>query len=89
MAARSARQEPKKTKRQHDPIYRLIFNRARIIEEILRRFATGPWAAKLDFSTLAPVPSDFIAKYLKKYESDIIWRVRYGAGQGDWSTSSC
>ncbi len=73
-----------KETRQHDPVYRRIFNRAQIIEEILRRFATGPWAAHLDFSTLAPVPADFIAKYLKKYEADIIWRVRYGPGKGDW-----
>ena len=73
-----------KENRKHDPIYRRIFNRAQIIEEILRRFATGPWAAHLDFSTLAPVPADFVAKYLKKYEADIIWRVRYGPGKGDW-----
>ncbi len=73
-----------KKKRKHDPIYRRIFNRAQIMEEILRRFATGPWAAHLDFSTLAPVPADFIAKYLKKYEADVIWRVRYGPGKGDW-----
>lgn len=30
------------------------------------------------------MPADFIAKYLKKYEADIIWRVRYGPGEGDW-----
>jgi predicted transposase YdaD len=82
--------EPAKTqrrqekRRQHDPVYRRIFNRAQMIEEILRRFATGPWAAHLDYSTLAPVPADFMAKYLKKYEADIIWRVRYGPKKGDW-----
>ena len=70
--------------RRHDPVYRRIFNRAQIIEEILRRFATGPWAAHLDFSTLEPVPADFVAKHLKKYEADVIWRVRYGPGKGDW-----
>ncbi len=59
------KKEASKETRQHDPVYRRIFNRAQIIEEILRRFATGPWAARLDFSTLAPVPADFIAKYLK------------------------
>ncbi len=72
------------TRRKHDPVYRRIFNRAQIMEEILRRFVTGPWAAHLDFSTLAPVPADFIAKYLKKYEADVIWRVRYGPGNDDW-----
>jgi hypothetical protein len=78
------KQDLQKKTRQHDPVYRRIFNRAQIIEEILRRFATGPWAAHLDFSTLTPVPADFVAKYLKKYEADIIWRVRYGPGKGDW-----
>ena len=73
-----------KENRKHDPVYRRIFNRAQIIEEILRRFATGPWAGHLDFSTLSPMPSDFITKYLKKYEADIIWRVRYGPDKGDW-----
>ena len=73
-----------KEKRQHDPVYRRIFNRAQIIEEILRRFATGPWADRLDFSTLSPVPADFITTYLKKYEADIIWRVRYGPAKGEW-----
>ncbi len=73
-----------KKKRQHDPTYRRIFNRAQIMEEILRRWATGPWAAHLDYSTLSPVPADFIAKYLKKYEADVIWRVRYGPGKGEW-----
>jgi len=75
---------PEKKKRKHDPVYRRIFNRAQIMEEILRRFATGPWAAHLDFSTLEPMPADFVAKYLKRYEADVIWRVRYGPGAGDW-----
>ncbi|MCP5113726.1 MAG: hypothetical protein GY953_23065 [bacterium] len=57
-----------KKKRKHDPVYRRIFNRAQIMEEILKRHATGPWAAHLDFSTLEPVPADFIAKYLKTLE---------------------
>jgi len=42
---------PTKKTRKHDPVYRRIFNRAQIMEEILRRFATGPWSAHLDFST--------------------------------------
>ena len=70
--------------RPHDPIYRRIFNRAQIIEEILRRFVQVPWTAKLDYSTLEAVPTDFVSKRLKKRESDIIWRVRHGQGEDDW-----
>ncbi len=80
----SQKKETAKKKRKHDPVYRRIFNRAQVMEEILRRFVTGSWVAHLDFSTLAPMPADFVAKYLKKYEADIIWRVRYGPGKGDW-----
>lgn len=71
-------------RRQHDPVYRRVFNRAQIIEEILRRYATGPWAAQLDFETLEPVPADFVSKHLGKRESDIIWRVRHGDSVDDW-----
>ena len=70
--------------RPHDPIYRRIFNRAQIIEEILRRFVQAPWTAQLDYSTLEAVPTDFVSKRLKKRESDIIWRVRHGQGEDDW-----
>ena len=70
--------------RQHDPIYRRIFNRAQIMEEILSDFVPGLDTKNFDFSTLAPVPADFIARYLKKYEGDLIWRVRYGADQSKW-----
>jgi predicted transposase/invertase (TIGR01784 family) len=74
----------KKARRRHDPIYRRIFNRPQIMKEILSKFASGPWVKHLDFSTLAPVPADFISRYLKKYEGDLIWHVRYGRGPGEW-----
>ena len=71
-------------RRQHDRVYRKIFNRASIIEEILRRFIAGPWVSKLDFSTLEQVPKDFVTLNLERRESDILWRVRYGDGKDDW-----
>ncbi len=51
----------KKPRRPHDPVYRRIFTHARTIEEILRRFVTGPWAAQLDFSTLELVPAHYVS----------------------------
>ena len=80
----AATKSSKAEKRKHDRVYRRIFNRPQIMEEILRKFASGPWVKHLDFSTLAPVPADFIARHLKKYEGDLIWRVRYGRGKDDW-----
>ena len=77
-------QRPKKEQRQHDLVYRRIFNRPQIMEEILRKFVSQPWVGRLDFSTLTPVPADFVSKYLKKYEGDLIWQVRYGPKEGEW-----
>ncbi len=74
----------KKKRRRHEPTYRQIFNRPQIMEELLRRYATGPWADQLDFSTLEPVPARFVTKYLKNREADVIWRVKHGPGDGDW-----
>ena len=44
-----------KQTRKHDPVYRRIFNRAQIIEEILKRFATGPWAGDGAFVERSPI----------------------------------
>jgi len=77
-------QPSKRSRRPHDPVYRRIFTHARTIEDILRRFATGPWAAKLDFKTLELVPSRYVSRFLEQRESDVVWRVRYGSGVDDW-----
>jgi len=75
---------PKRSPRPHDPVYRRIFTHARTIEDILRRFATGPWAAKLDFKTLELIPGRYVSRFLEQRESDVVWRVRYGTGPEDW-----
>jgi predicted transposase YdaD len=80
----TSQRSSRKRRRKHDLVYRRIFNRPQIMEEILRKFASGPWAERLDFSTLAPVPADFVSRYLKKYEGDLIWHVRYGPEEGEW-----
>ena len=74
----------KRSRRPHDSVYRRIFTHARTIEDILRRFATGPWAAKLDFKTLELVPARYVSRFLDQRESDVVWRVRYGEGKDAW-----
>ena len=74
----------KQRRRQHDKVYRRIFNRPAIIEEILRRFVPAPWVSELDFSTLQPMPTDFVSLRGEKRESDILWRVRHGENENDW-----
>ncbi len=82
--AKKKREKPKKPRRPHDPTHRRIFTHARTIEEILRRFTTGPWAAQLDFSTLELVPAHYVSRFLSQRESDIVWKVRYGPDDDDW-----
>ena len=71
-------------KRPHDPVYRRIFSHARMIEDVLRRFVTGPWLGQLDFSTLELVPARYVSRFLDQRESDVVWRLRYGPGEKEW-----
>jgi hypothetical protein len=70
----------KTPRRPHDPVYRRIFTNPRMIEEVLRRFVSGPWIEKLDFSTLELVPTHYVSQFLDQRKSDIVWKVRYGPG---------
>ena len=78
------RKKSKKPRRPHDPVHRRIFTHPRMIREILQRFATGPWAAQLDFSTLELVPAHYVSRFLSQRESDIVWRLRYGPAEDEW-----
>lgn len=76
--------KPRPPMRPHDPVYRRIFSNARMIEDVLRHFVTGPWLPKLDFSTLELVPARYVSRFLDQRESDVVWRLRYGPGKEDW-----
>ncbi len=78
------RRKGKGPRRPHDPVHRRIFTHPQMIEEILRRFATGPWAAQLDFSTLELVAAHYVSRFLSQRESDIVWKVRYGPDEDEW-----
>ena len=79
-----AKKKVNKPGRPRDPVHRRIFSHPRMIEEILRRFVTGPWAAQLDFSTLELVPAHYVSRFLSQRESDIVWKVRYGPAEDEW-----
>ncbi len=82
--ARKHRKKRKTPRRPHDPVLRRIFTHPRMAQEILQRFATGPWAAELDFSTLELVPAHYVSRFLSQRESDIVWKVRYGPDEDEW-----
>jgi predicted transposase/invertase (TIGR01784 family) len=74
----------RKPRRPHDLVHRRIFTHPRMIEEILRRFVTGPWASQLDYSTLELVPAHYVSRFLSQRESDVVWKVRYGPAEDEW-----
>ena len=59
-----------------DSSYRQFFSHPRMFRELLQSFVHEDWVAEVDFSILEPVNAHFVAKRLKKRESDVIWRVR-------------
>ncbi len=76
--------KPRPPQRPHDPVYRRIFSNPQMIEEVLRRFVTGPWLSQLDFSTLELIQARYVSRFLEQRESDVVWRLRYGPGKDDW-----
>lgn len=66
-----------------DTDYKAIFSHPEMVIDIITGFAPGPWLDDIDFSTLEPCKSSFIASAQEAQErhSDLIWRVRY---KGSW-----
>jgi hypothetical protein len=69
----------------HDPAYRQFFSHPRMVQDLLLAFVHEDWVAELDFATLERVSGQFIAKQLKKRESDVIRRVCLPSLAGRWS----
>ena len=70
---------------EHDKTHRLLFNFASMVEDLIRICLPGPWIERLDFSSLEQVSERFLDEDgdMKRREADLIWRVRYGLGDGD------
>ncbi len=60
----------------HDPAYKLLFSRPRMVRDLLDGFAARSWSDILDFGSLAPLPASFIGRELQQRHGDLIWRVR-------------
>ena len=63
--------------RMHDPAYKLIFSRPRMVEDLLRGFAARDWSDKLDFESLTALPASFVSDDLRQRHGDLVWRVRF------------
>ena len=62
-----------------DGAYKRLFAEPRIVRDLLLQFVTPGWTARLDFSTLQPLPTEHIGDNLKARRKDIVWRVRFHA----------
>ena len=61
----------------HDPAYKLLFSRPRMVRDLLDGFAARSWSGLLDFESLAPLPASFVGRELQQRHGDLIWRVRF------------
>ncbi len=61
----------------HDPAYRLLFSRPRMVRDLLDGFAARGWSGALDFESLAPLPASFVGRELQQRHGDLIWHVRF------------
>ena len=61
----------------HDPAYKLLFSRPRMVRDLLDGFAARGWSDALDFGTLAPLPASFVSEDLQRRRGDLVWRIRF------------
>ena len=65
----------------HDPAYKLIFGRPRMVRDLLDGFAARGWSEALDFDALEPLPASFVSGGLHRRHGDLVWRIRFRSGQ--------
>ena len=64
----------------HDPAYKQLFSRPRMVRDLLDGFAARGWSGALDFETLAPLPASFVSRDLQRH-GDLVWRIRFRGGR--------
>jgi hypothetical protein len=62
----------------HDNGYKLLFSHAEMVADLIRGFVHEDWVKNLDFSTLEKVGGSYVSDDLRRRESDMVWRVRWG-----------
>ena len=67
-------------KPDHDSIYRLLFGQPRVIEDLLRGFASSAVGDLLDLASLKQVAARHVSEGLQQSENDMIWEVRRRQG---------
>ena len=66
--------------RDHDSIYRIIFETPCILEHLIRGFAVSAVGDLLDMSSLKRVETRHVSESLRQSENDMIWELRTRQG---------
>ena len=61
----------------HDPAYKQLFGRPRMVRDLLEGFAARGWSGSLDFGTLEPLPASYVSRDLQQRYGDLVWRLRF------------
>ncbi len=64
----------------HDSSYRLVFGHPRVVEDLLRGFASSAVGDLLDMASLKQVAARHVSDGLSQSENDMIWEVRTQKG---------
>jgi predicted transposase/invertase (TIGR01784 family) len=62
----------------HDNGYKALFSHPEMVADLIRGFVHEDWVRNLDFATLERVDGSFVTPRLRRRESDVVWRVRWG-----------
>jgi len=60
----------------HDLGYSILFSNKVIFRQLLETFVKQPWVADIDFEQIEKLNKSFISKKHRKYESDLIYKVK-------------
>jgi hypothetical protein len=57
----------------HDSDYKMLFSHLLMIRELLCGWASDPWIAEADFSTLEQINGSYVAEDQKQRHDDMVW----------------
>jgi predicted transposase YdaD len=60
-----------------DESYKRFFSHRIMVRHLLKGFVPGKWQRKVDFSSLEPMPTNFVSDLSRQRYCDVVWRVRW------------
>jgi predicted transposase/invertase (TIGR01784 family) len=75
--AAPADDKPTEEPRPMDESYKRFFSHRTMVLQLLKGFVPGKWQRKVDFSTLEPMPTNFVSDLSRQRYCDVVWRVQW------------